>query len=200
MFQSFVKKFNIKRFKIVTQIIFILACLFLIVNLTGKAFSRYESRVDVSAEASVAFFVIDQGTYENTISLSGLTPSLDPFYYTFYVANHNTDGKRSNVDMKYKIKFETTTNLPLTYEIIRNESFDGDYTSIISNRTVRQDEYDVFYRVFEDDQEYTFSHNRDEVDTYTLKVIFPESYKNSPDLYQGVIELFSIIIDATQVA
>ena len=200
MFQSFVRTFDIKRFKIVTQIIFILACLFLIVNLTGKAFSRYESRVDVSAEASVAFFVIDQGTYENTISLSGLTPSLDPFYYTFYVANHNTDGKRSNVDMKYKIKFETTTNLPLTYEIIRNESFDGDYTSIISNRTVRQDEYDVFYRVFEDDQEYTFSHNRDEVDTYTLKVIFPESYKNSPDLYQGVIELFSIIIDATQVA
>lgn len=200
MFQSFVKTFDIKRFKIVTQIIFILACLFLIVNLTGKAFSRYESRVDVSAEANVAFFVIDQGTYENTISLSGLTPSLDPFYYTFYVANHNTDGKRSNVDMKYKIKFETTTNLPLTYEIIRNESFEGDYTSIISNRTVRQDEYDVFYRVFEDDQEYTFSHNRDEVDTYTLKVIFPESYKNSPDLYQGVIELFSIIIDATQVA
>ena len=200
MFQSFVKTFDIKRFKIVTQIIFILACLFLIVNLTGKAFSRYESRVDVSAEANVAFFVIDQGTYENTISLSGLTPSLDPFYYTFYVANHNTDGKRSNVDMKYKIKFETTTNLPLTYEIIRNESFEGDYTSIISNRTVRQDEYDVFYRVFEDDQEYTFSHNRDEVDTYTLKVIFPESYKNSPDLYQGVIELFSISIDATQVA
>ena len=200
MFQSFVKTFDIKRFKIVTQIIFILACLFLIVNLTGKAFSRYESRVDVSAEANVAFFVIDQGTYENTISLSGLTPSLDPFYYTFYVANHNTDGKRSNVDMKYKIKFETTTNLPLTYQIIRNESFEGDYTSIISNRTVRQDEYDVFYRVFEDDQEYTFSHNRDEVDTYTLKVIFPESYKNSPDLYQGVIELFSISIDATQVA
>ena len=39
-----------------------------------------------------------------------------------------------------------------------------------------------------------------EVDEYILKVVFPQSYKDYPDLYQGVIELFSIIIDASQVA
>ncbi len=200
MFQSFSQKFDIKRFKIVTQLILILACLFLIVNVVDKAFSRYESRVDVSAEANVAFFVVDQGTYENTISLTGLTPSATPFYYTFYVANYNQNGKRSNVDMEYTIKFETTTNLPLSYEIVRNETFTSGYTNIIEDSSVRQDEYDVFYKVFTNNQKYSFSHKRDEADSYTLKVVFPESYKNSPDLYQGVIELFSIIIDATQVA
>jgi hypothetical protein len=38
------------------------------------------------------------------------------------------------------------------------------------------------------------------VDEYTIKVIFPESYKDYPDLYQGGVELFSVIIDAHQVA
>ena len=199
MLQNFSKKFDLKRFKIVTQLIFILACLFLIVNLLGKAYSRYESRVNVSAEANVAFFLIDQGTYENTISLTGLTPSTDPFYYTFNVVNYNESG-RSNVDMTYTIKFEVTTNLPLSYEIIRNESFSSSHTNLIQTTTVRQDEYDVFYKVFSNNNTYTFRHDRNEVDSYTLKVVFPESYKNQPDLYQGVIELFSIIIDATQVA
>ena len=102
--------------------------------------------------------------------------------------------------MNYNIKFETTTNLPLTYEIIRNQSFNGSYTNIIDSSTVRQDEYDVFYKVFTDNDTYSFTHSSNQVDEYTLKVVFPASYKDYPDLYQGVVELFSIIIDASQVA
>ena len=191
--------FDKKRLKIVTELILIFAFVVIIVNVVGKTYSRYESRVDVSAEANVAFFIVDQGTYENTISLTGLTPSLDPIYYTFYVANYSEDG-RANVDLNYKIRFETTTNLPLTYEIIRNETFEEEHTNIIDSTSVRQDEYDVFYRVFTDDDTYSFTHTSNQADSYVLKVIFPESYKNSPDLYQGVIELFSIIVDAEQVA
>ncbi len=199
MIKKISQSFDKKRFIVVSELILVFAFLVIIVNLVDKTYTRYESRVDVSAEASVAFFIVDQGTYENTISLSGLTPSLDPIYYTFYVANYNEDG-RANVDLDYNIRFETTTNLPLTYEIIRNETFEGTHTSIIDSTSVRQDEYDVFYRVFTDEDTYSFSHNADEADSYVLKVIFPESYKDSPDLYQGVIELFSIIVDAQQVA
>ena len=199
MIQKISDIFDKKRLKIVTELILIFAFVVIIVNVVGKTYSRYESTVDVSAEASVAFFIVDQGTYENTISLSGLTPSLDPIYYTFYVANYNEDG-RTNVDLDYNIRFETTTNLPLTYEIIRNETFEGTHTNIIDTTSVRQDEYDVYYRVFTDNDTYSFTHNSNQADSYVLKVIFPESYKNSPDLYQGVIELFSIIVDAEQVA
>ena len=199
MLQSFKERFDIKRFKIVTQLILILACGFLIVNLAGKTLSRYEARVDVSAEASVAFFLLNQGTYESTISLTGLTPSPNPFYYTFYVTN-NKDGKRTDVNLNYTIKFETTTNLPLTYEIVRNETFEGNYTNIITSTSTRQDSDDVFYNVYTNNNTYSFTHNSNQTDSYILKVNFPESNKNKPDKYQGVIELFTVIIDATQVA
>ncbi len=199
MTKKFFKNFDKKRFILVSELIFVLASLFAIVNIVGKTYTRYESKVDVSADASVAFFVVDQGTYESSISLNGLTPSLEPKYYKFYVTNYKDD-KRANVDLEYKITFETTTNLPLYYEIVRNEEFTTGYTNIIDEESVRQDEYDVFYKVFKDNNTYSFNHKRNEADEYTLKVIFPESYKDQPDLYQGKVELFSIIIDASQVA
>ena len=199
MIKRLADSFDKRRLILVAKLILILVFVTVIVNIVDTSYSRYESEAEVSAEASVAFFIVEQGTYENTISLHGLTPSLDPMYYTFYVANYGEDG-RANVDLNYTIKFETTTNLPLTYEIIRNESFDGPHTNIIDSTSVRQDEYDVFYRVFTDNATYSFTHTSNQADEYVLKVIFPESYKNSPDLYQGVIELFSIIVDATQVA
>ena len=196
---NFFKKFDKKRFIFVGQIIFIFASIAIIVNIFGNTYTRYESNVDLNANANVAFFVIDQGTYENTISLTGLEPRTDPFYFTFYVANYK-NSKRTKVDLNYNIKFETTTNLPLTYEIIRNQSFNGVHTNIIDSTSTRQDEYNVFYRVMTDNDTYSFTHNSNQIDEYTLKVVFPASYKDYPDLYQGVIELFSIIIDASQVA
>ena len=199
--KDFFKKFDKSRFLFVGKFIFIFVALVIVVNILGDTYTRYESNVDLNANANVAFFVVDQGTYENTISLTGLEPRVAPFYYTFYVANYDLDtNKRTKVDMNYNIKFETTTNLPLTYEIIRNQSFNGSYTNIIDSSTVRQDEYDVFYKVFTDNDTYSFTHSSNQVDEYTLKVVFPASYKDYPDLYQGVVELFSIIIDASQVA
>ena len=197
---NFLKKIDKKRFILVGKIIFIFVAIVIIVNVVGETYTRYESRVDLSANAATAFFVVNQGTYESSISLTGLVPSTQPLYYKFYVANYDKDNHRTNVDLNYTIKFETTTNLPLQYEIVRNQTFNGNYTNIIQNSSVRQDENDVYYNVFTNSNTYSFGHSIDEVDEYTLKVIFPESYKDYPDLYQGVIELFSIIIDATQVA
>lgn len=196
--KNFFEKFDKKRFLFVAKVIFIFISIAAIINLVGTTYTKYESNVDLNANANVAFFIIDQGTYESTIALDGLVPSTDPIYYTFYVANHK-NGKRTKVDMNYRIKFETTTNLPLTYEIIRNQTFEGAHTNIIDSATVRQDDNDVYYRVFTDNDTYTFNHNANIVDQYVLKVVFPASYKNYPDLYQGVVELFSIIIDAEQI-
>lgn len=197
---NFLSKIDKKRFIFVGKIIFIFVAIVIIVNVMGETFTRYESEVDLSAEAATAFFVVDQGTYESSISLTGLVPSTTPLYYKFYVANYDKDNHKTNVDLTYTIKFETTTNLPLQYEIVRNQTFNGNYTNIIQNSTVRQDDNGVYYNVFTTNNTYSFGHSQRELDEYTLKVIFPESYKDYPNLYQGVIELFSIIIDATQVA
>ena len=197
---NFLRKIDKKRFISVGKIIFIFVAIVIIVNVMGETYTRYESEVDLSANAATAFFVVDQGTYESSISLTGLVPSTQPLYYKFYVANYDDQDHRTNVDLTYKIKFETTTNLPLQYEIVRNQEFSGNYTNIIQSSTIRQDDNGVYYNVFTNNNTYSFGHSQKELDEYTLKVIFPASYKDYPDLYQGVIELFSIIIDATQVA
>ena len=200
MIKDFFKNFDKKKLFGVMKITFVFVALVIITNIVNNTSARYESEADISAEANVAFFIADQGTYESTISLSGLTPSLQPTYYTFYVRNYDENGHRANVDLEYQIKFETTTNLPLSYEVVRNEDFDPGYTNIIEASALRQDEYDVFYNVFTNDDTYSFVHTRNQVDQYTLKVIFPESNKNYPDKYQGAVELFSVIVDAHQVA
>ena len=199
MLKNLIKKFDKDKFVLVGKLIFIFAALVIIVNIGSSTMSRYESEADVSANAQVAFFIIDQGTYEGSISITGLEPSDEPKYYRFYVRNFN-DEKRADVDLDYTITFETTTNLPLQYEIIKNETYDDDYTSIISSSTIRQDENDVYYKVFESDVTTRFRHSANETDEYILKVVFPESYKDYPDLYEGFVELFSIIIKASQVA
>ena len=207
MFNEFFKKFDKKRFLLVSKLVFVFIAIIGII-IIGKTYSRYESDVDLSAGANIAFFVVDQGTYENTISLTGLTPSLNPTYYTFYVANYNLDEKRADVDLDYTITFETTTNLPLKYEIIRNQSFEGTHTNLIGSPIIRQDDYDVYYKRFPVSNTYRFLHTQDEVDEYTLKITFPLQsdddppiiYKENPDAYEGLVELFSIIINATQVA
>jgi hypothetical protein len=199
MVKEFLKNFDTQRFIFVGKIIFILFACVMIFNLVDKANSRYESNATVSAEASVAFFVVDQGTYEGSISLTGLEPSTNPFYYTFYVQNFDADGHRTDVNLQYDIRFETTTNLPLTYEIIRNQSFNGTYTNLLSSFTTRQDDNNVFYKTSNNLGTFNFGFANNQIDQYTIKVNFPISYKDHPE-YQGTIEIFSIIINATQVA
>ncbi len=199
MRSDFFKMFDKKKFLLVAKLIFVFVSLVLIVNIAGSTYTKYESQVDVSANANVAFFVIEQGLYENQIYIDGLAPSSDPKYYRFYVTNKKNN-RRADVDLDYTIKFETTTNLPLEYEIIRNQSFSGTHTNILNTPTLRQDENDVYYKVYTTNGSRRFSHLSDEVDEYTVKVTFPLQHKDSPDLYQGVIEMFSVIINASQVA
>ncbi len=196
---NFFKMFDKKKFVLVTKLIFVFIALTIIINITGSTYTRYESTVDVSANANIAFFVVEQGLYENQIYIDGLDPSSEAKYYRFYVTNKKNN-RRSDVDLDYTIKIETTTNLPLQYEVIRNQSFSGTYTNLLNTPTLRQDDNDVYYKVYNINGSRRFSHLNDEIDEYTVKVTFPLQYKDSPDLYQGVIEMFSVIINASQVA
>ena len=66
MNKGFFKTFDKKRFMLVTKLIFVFAGLVAIVNIVGRTYTRYETNVNVSAEASVAIYVVDQGTYESS--------------------------------------------------------------------------------------------------------------------------------------
>ena len=195
--KKFFNIFDKKRFLNVLRLIIVFSFFIVAINLIDVAYSRYESKVDMNANANVAFFVVDQGTYENSISIDGLTPRTEPFLYTINVYNYKGT-LRTNVTLEYKIAIETTTNLPLTYSILRNETYSNSSTNIMTNEEIRQEE-DVYYKVFSNDEKYTFTHRSNQIDQYTLVVNFPEEYKNYPNDYQGKIEMISVIIDAEQV-
>ena len=198
MIKDFFKLFDKDRFMLVFKIILFLVLIVFIVNIVGTSYSKYSSEINGDADASVAFFINDIGTYEETIALEELVPSPNPFYYTFYVSNYEGDN-RSKVTLDYTISFETTTNLPLSYRVVRNETFSTpNYTNIITSSNIITDSNGVYYNHMNTNVNSRFSHTTNMMDSYVLEVTFPESNKYHPNDYQGKIELFSVIINTTQ--
>ena len=67
MLSKFFKNFDKKKFLLVSKLIFILVAIVLITNISGKTYTRYESEADISANANVAFFVVEQGLYASIL-------------------------------------------------------------------------------------------------------------------------------------
>lgn len=198
MRNKFLSKIDSKKFKLAFKLTISVLILVLVVNIIDITYSRYQSNANMSVEANIALFLVDAGTYSGSITLEGLVPSNEPHIYKIIVKNHNDD-VRTDVDLTYKIKFETTTNLPLRFEVYKDEDFSDSATDILTASSYRQDG-DVYYKIYENSDRYEFHYNEDEEDVYTVVVYYPEEYKNYPDQYQGKVELLTVIIDAEQVA
>lgn len=194
--KKFFSLFDKQRFFLAMKIGLILIGVLLSVNLVGTAYSKYESNVAIYEDAKVAYFVVGQGTTSGSIALTDLLPSDDVYLYPINVYNHD-DSMVANVNLKYTISFETTTNLPITLDVIANEVYSEDASSIIDDTEIFQDG-DMYYKRYIDDAVYNFSYGVEQMNQYTLVVRFPEEYKNYPDLYQGKIELIKVIIKSEQ--
>lgn len=195
--EKFFSIFDKKRFSFIVKISLIIIFLVIIINIIGLTYSRYSSTAEMYATAQVAFFVVGQTTEQQTITLDGLVPRAEKYLYTINVNNFKA-GKRANVDLKYTITFRTTTNLPLSYEVIRNEVYSPTATDIITSRDLELDE-DVYYQVLSTTGNRTFLHSANETDQYTIVVTFPVEHKDYPDKYQGKIEMISVIVSAQQI-
>ena len=80
--KTFFDMFDKKRFFSVFKMIFLLLLFILTINSLDITYSRYESGAISNAKAKVAFYVVEPGTYEQSISLSGIIPSDDVYLYT----------------------------------------------------------------------------------------------------------------------
>jgi hypothetical protein len=195
--KNFFSVFDRKKFMFIFRLIVILAVFTISVNMINLAYSRFETNALSSAEAKVAFFVVKAGRQENTITLSGLVPSDTPYVYNFQVSNYNLSG-RTNVNLNYTVKFTTTTNMPLNYKVLRNQDYSATATNIITSDNLYQDANLVYYHDYLDSTVYNFGYTANQTDNYVLVVTFPSQYKNAPDDYQGLIDLFTITINAEQ--
>jgi hypothetical protein len=188
-----------KSFLTIFRFICLLFLLVLILNKVNITLSKYESKVNGIAKSKIAFFVIRPGTYNNNINLTGLEPSDSPYLYQIEVHNFDSDNNRCQVNLEYSIKFIMTTNLPLTYKIIRNTDYNSNSTSIMTNDVISQDSDETYFKTLSNDVKYTMNYNNNITDTYTLIVNYPKSYANNPDAYQGLIDDVSVEINAEQV-
>ena len=199
MVKKFLSKFDKKRLGIAFKITILVLGVIFIANTLDLTYSRYQSSANVNVQASIALFLVDQGTYTGSIALEGLEPSDGTYSYVVKVRNYK-QSLRANVDLDYHIKFETTTNLPITLAVYRNESDEtpGATNILLSSSTYRTDG-DVYYKVYDTNGNHRFHYNTNEEDYYTIVVTFSSSYKNYPELYQGKIDLLSVIVTAEQV-
>ncbi len=188
---NIIKNINKTKFLFFFKYIAIFLLVVFIINIMEITYSKYSSSANGDAAANIAFFIVDVGTYENTISLNNLEPSNNDYIYKFTVNNFKNN-KRTNVKLDYNLEFVTTTNLPLTYKIYKEGT-----NNIITSNEIIQDG-DMYFNKLNTNEAGSFSYEENQTEEYTLVVNFPITYNDKPDEYQGLIDSFMIKINATQ--
>lgn len=190
-------KANINKKDFIRYTFFIVLLLVTVVTIATQkiTYSKYESSAALDVKPTVAFFLVNVGTTTNSIRLTDMVPSSTPYTYTFQVSNFN-DTEKANVDLTYSIELITTTNLPLDFQVYKGTATGA---SIVDSDTTTQDVNGMYYRHLVINGVSEFDYAVRKTDTYILWVNFPLTYKNNPNLYEGVIELVDIKITATQI-
>lgn len=186
-----------KRFVILVLIMFLL--IVVAIKLLQFAYASYESTAKLNANIDKAIYLLEAEGLSFNIDPDKIVPSNDAYIYKFSVSNFN-ENKHSDIDIEYSINITTTTNLPLTYEIYRNENYDDEnVTNLFQNATIKQDVDGAWYNVLEGEEKYLFPYTEDMTDIYTLVIHFDESHKQNTDAYADNLESIEVEINSNQV-
>ena len=170
--------------------------IFIIVKIISYTVSRYETLSNSNANLDVAYYILNEDYHTMNVDLGLLVPRDEPYIYTFSLAN-NDGTNRIETNMEYDLRIRTTTNLPLQFELYKNQNYDDSGSeNIITNVSTNTDEYSTYFTVFQTDTSY-FGYTQNEQNIYQLVVYFPSIYKSID--YQDVIENIEIIIESRQV-
>lgn len=185
-----------KRFLLVVFVMFLL--IFVAFKLFQIAYAAYESSAKLNANIERALYILEEGGLSFNIDLNKIEPSVDPYVYKFSISNFQ-GSRHSDVDIEYQLSVRSTTNLPLVYELYRNQNYDDpSATNLFDSFIVQQDEDGAWYNFFEGKEKYLFSYEEDSTDIYTLVIYFNEEYKNTLD-YADSLENIEVKLDSHQV-
>ena len=179
--------------RLIFELCILFALLLSLAFLLPFTLSRFKTEARGDALIDVAFYLVnDQYQYKN-IKLDDIIPSDNAYTYDFTISN--TDGtNRTETTLTYDLEIVTTTNLPLTYELLmKNES--GNYVSAVTSDVVDLDEDSAYFRTIKTSTR-RFEYTVDMTDTYRLVVNFPKAYKDFK--YQGISENIEISILSRQ--
>ena len=107
-------------------------------------------------------------------------------------------GKGYYYDISYDLSIRTTTNLPITIKLYRNELYDSSgATNLFSGSTSLQDSDGAWYRLYKCPDSYEMYYKNKTTDVYTIVVNFPQEY--AKDLtYENDIENIEVNIKSRQ--
>lgn len=185
------------RFLLFALILFLV--FFLAKYLLGLAFARYEVRAMINSNIDKALYIFEDEKLSFNLEPEGIIPSNDPYVYKFSVSNFNTT-KESDVDISYTIQVRTTTNLPITISMYRNELHTAVGATNIFNggAQTRQDTDSAWYRLYTTGSAYQMAYTSHVTDIYTMVIDFPATYANNP-VYANSIESIEVTINSQQI-
>lgn len=179
-----------------TKMVILIICFLIVMQLFSLVLSKYESIINSNAMIDVAFYLLEEDYQQMTTHLPTIYPKNGVFIYTFSVGNQRGQ-EIAETDITYDLTLRTTTNLPLTYELYMNETYEQEGAiDIIKQNLVERDECGTYFRTMTTDS-ITLSYETGTTNIYELVVEFPENYKEED--YQDIIEMLEITIDAKQV-
>lgn len=182
--------------KKVVKLLILLLTLILLIRVLTVAFSKYQSKATTNPNIQVAFYVINKNYEKMSLNLDSLFPSDEPYIYNFSISNTNGE-KMCETDMEYDLIIRTTTNLPLTYELYKNQNYnDSGATNIIKTNDIVQDENKTYFRIISVETE-NFSYTTKKTNLYQLVVHFPKKYNTIN--YQDIIEGIEITVNSKQI-
>ena len=190
--------FSKKKFLLISKINLLVILLLILIKIMPVTLSKYQSSGIGNMNSNIAFYLLTVDYLTQRIKLSDLTPSDNPYVYTFTVGNEK-DSKTSEVDIEYILSIVTTTNLPLRYELYENSNYldDAAVNLITSGNTVVEKDIDgTYFQTFTFETEKLYFSNPT-TNTYTLLVYFDKS--NNDAKYQDVVESIKIIVDSKQI-
>lgn len=143
---------------------------------TAGTFSKFISTSRAATGIGVAVPIFENSVETLSVELDEMKPG-SVKYYEFYVTNEN-DTSISDITLEYDISIERSTNLPLTFELYK----DNVNTNILSTDLISA--------------KYLMNHSVSSVHNYKLVIDWNSSYSDSE--YQKLIESVDINIRAIQ--
>ena len=185
-----------ERVKNIMKVSLVLLLFLLLGTFFAQSYAKYETNAKLSANIDKAIYLLKDEKLTFNIDPEAIIPSDTAYQYTFTVSNYN-DTENGDINLKYYIQLKTTTNLPITLKLVRNEQYNSSSTNIANGYTLVQDEDNAWYKLYTKSPTYEFQYNVRRKDTYILVVEYPLVYKTYLQ-YAGVPENIEVAIYSEQ--
>lgn len=178
------------------KLVILLICIIIVLRIFILALAKYETISNFNANVDVAFYLLKEDYQTMTTNLTKISPRDNAYIFNFSVGNQ--DGtKVAETDLIYNLTLRTTTNLPLTYELYMNETYDSPgASSIILQNEVKKDDFGTYFRTMTT-APVSLPYTTGVTNLYQLVIHFPSNYKQAK--YQDIIEMLEIIVESKQV-